>query len=430
MGRYLSSNSIPLRNLVLTLSKKYSSQQANSKSLNNSQAISAIRQWVSEHFPWAGLFRVSIASRVPAWLALSALARPDIRALFVKGLSDMLYLHLTQTDGLERQEIHPNPSRGPKSEQSTTALYQGASFPAKKPIGSSSTSPRWQPADGLSGQWTKDFGIEIGYQLANRYHQFAQELRKASHGGPTLYELIGDLEKDLKANAIRPFIPPEIWNTYAASGQLGAFVDEIRKVATDEFLLQISLIERREVATKRHEQRTGSSTRGRPAQDSAAATKAAPRKPSPVLHLNPDSFEAYCVEWSVFLGYADSRTTRSVKDGGFDVVSAKMIAQCKFQELPVGVKAIRELHGVATAEGKEALFFSVNGYSREALQEAVRFKIQLWIVRPLEGRIERAMDARSQMNEGDVHSGPEGYSPNTGYPDTFYGSGMEAEERP
>lgn len=27
------------------------------------------------------------------------------------------------------------------------------------------------------------------------------------------------------------------------------------------------------------------------------------------------------------------------------------------------------------------------------------------------------------MTEGDLHSGPEGYSPNTAYPDTFYGSG-------
>jgi len=26
------------------------------------------------------------------------------------------------------------------------------------------------------------------------------------------------------------------------------------------------------------------------------------------------------------------------------------------------------------------------------------------------------------MNQGDMHSGPEGYSPNTAYPDTFYGS--------
>lgn len=27
------------------------------------------------------------------------------------------------------------------------------------------------------------------------------------------------------------------------------------------------------------------------------------------------------------------------------------------------------------------------------------------------------------MNQGDMHSGPEGYSPNTAYPETFYGSG-------
>ena len=30
------------------------------------------------------------------------------------------------------------------------------------------------------------------------------------------------------------------------------------------------------------------------------------------------------------------------------------------------------------------------------------------------------------MDEGDLHSGPEGYSPNTAYPDTFYGSGGES----
>lgn len=31
------------------------------------------------------------------------------------------------------------------------------------------------------------------------------------------------------------------------------------------------------------------------------------------------------------------------------------------------------------------------------------------------------------MNEGDFHSGPNGYSPNTAYPDTFYGSGGHDE---
>lgn len=31
----------------------------------------------------------------------------------------------------------------------------------------------------------------------------------------------------------------------------------------------------------------------------------------------------------------------------------------------------------------------------------------------------------SQMNEGDYHSGPAGYSPNTPYPETQYGSGFD-----
>jgi len=31
-------------------------------------------------------------------------------------------------------------------------------------------------------------------------------------------------------------------------------------------------------------------------------------------------------------------------------------------------------------------------------------------------------EADLSMDEGDFHSGPDGYSPNTAYPDTFYGS--------
>lgn len=32
------------------------------------------------------------------------------------------------------------------------------------------------------------------------------------------------------------------------------------------------------------------------------------------------------------------------------------------------------------------------------------------------------------MHEGDFRSGPSGYSPNTGYPDSFYGSGGSADD--
>jgi hypothetical protein len=35
----------------------------------------------------------------------------------------------------------------------------------------------------------------------------------------------------------------------------------------------------------------------------------------------------------------------------------------------------------------------------------------------------RSGSAVPVMDQGDYHSGPEGYSPNTAYPDTYYGSG-------
>ena len=40
------------------------------------------------------------------------------------------------------------------------------------------------------------------------------------------------------------------------------------------------------------------------------------------------------------------------------------------------------------------------------------------VYRPKEGE-----SIPNTMNEGDLRSGPEGYSASTGYPDSFYGSG-------
>jgi hypothetical protein len=53
-----------------------------------------------------------------------------------------------------------------------------------------------------------------------------------------------------------------------------------------------------------------------------------------------------------------------------------------------------------------------------------------------QARLRQAQDKVSQsnqaepdtsMNEGDFHSGPAGYSPNTAYPETQYGSGFDEE---
>lgn len=42
--------------------------------------------------------------------------------------------------------------------------------------------------------------------------------------------------------------------------------------------------------------------------------------------------------------------------------------------------------------------------------------------------LETNSGSRSGMNEGDFRSGPEGYSPNTAYPEAFYNSGESSDD--
>ena len=42
--------------------------------------------------------------------------------------------------------------------------------------------------------------------------------------------------------------------------------------------------------------------------------------------------------------------------------------------------------------------------------------------------VETKNDSGPSMTEGDFRSGPEGYSPNTAYPEAFYNSGESSDE--
>lgn len=110
-------------------------------------------------------------------------------------------------------------------------------------------------------------------------------------------------------------------------------------------------------------------------------------RPTTLHNLSPVAFEHYCVEWARWVGYGDASVTRAVKDGGYDIEASRMIGQVKFQETPVGVKPIRELHGVAQNLGKRAAFFSLNGYSKEGKAEASSFGIALFTVKPFSAEI-------------------------------------------
>lgn len=111
-------------------------------------------------------------------------------------------------------------------------------------------------------------------------------------------------------------------------------------------------------------------------------------KPARALELDPENFEWYCAEWCVYFGHKNVRVTRSTKDGGIDVYGDGFIAQVKLQELPVGVRAIRELAGLVSIRSKAlGYFFTVNGYSIQAIAEANELGIAIFVVKPFHAEI-------------------------------------------
>jgi len=73
-----------------------------------------------------------------------------------------------------------------------------------------------------------------------------------------------------------------------------------------------------------------------------------------------------CCEWMSGNGYRDARLTGPGADGGVDITSRKAIAQVKHHTSAVGLAEIQRLYGIATASGKNALFFSRSGYTKSA----------------------------------------------------------------
>jgi predicted Mrr-cat superfamily restriction endonuclease len=76
--------------------------------------------------------------------------------------------------------------------------------------------------------------------------------------------------------------------------------------------------------------------------------------------------EELAAEWMRYLGYTDARCTPPGADGGVDVVSARAVAQVKFEARPTGRPATQRLYGCAAAAQKSGVFFSLAGYTEHA----------------------------------------------------------------
>ena len=87
--------------------------------------------------------------------------------------------------------------------------------------------------------------------------------------------------------------------------------------------------------------------------------------------------EFLVADWMRHLGLRSSVVTPASSDGGVDVESDSYIAQVKNYTGNVSVIEIRELYGVAAAQGKKALFFTSGGYTVEARTLASRIEMPL-----------------------------------------------------
>ena len=87
----------------------------------------------------------------------------------------------------------------------------------------------------------------------------------------------------------------------------------------------------------------------------------------PFAIRSPHDAELAAAQAMRYWGHRSVRVSDIGPDDGIDVESELAIAQVKAHLAPIGVADVQRLLGTATAAGKDALFFSLGGYTRQAL---------------------------------------------------------------
>jgi hypothetical protein len=82
---------------------------------------------------------------------------------------------------------------------------------------------------------------------------------------------------------------------------------------------------------------------------------------------SPREAEIMAAEWLQYLGYADATVTATGADGGVDVIGKSVVAQVKAHMAPTGRADLQKLYGVASHLRRKPIFFSLVGYTQQAL---------------------------------------------------------------
>lgn len=97
-----------------------------------------------------------------------------------------------------------------------------------------------------------------------------------------------------------------------------------------------------------------------------------------MLIRNSRDAEEVAAIWMRTHGFVDAILTGLGADGGVDVVSSGAIAQVKAQTSRTARPEVQQLYGIASAQGKLPLFFSLGGYARTASEWAAQQGVALF----------------------------------------------------
>lgn len=139
-------------------------------------------------------------------------------------------------------------------------------------------------------------------------------------------------------------------------------------------------------------------------RERAAAEKEladAKRRPAPIPGCTPRQAEKLAARWMKYMGAMDARVSQATRDGGVDVISSRFAAEVKHHAVPVGPVPVRAIAGVAYSQGKIPVFFSLNGYTRDAESFGRQAGVLLFVYDPELGTlIGQTTKSRSAIRDG------------------------------
>lgn len=103
------------------------------------------------------------------------------------------------------------------------------------------------------------------------------------------------------------------------------------------------------------------------------------KMPGPQYNLTARDAELTAARWMVYWGYFDAKATPVGPDGGVDVIAGRALAQVKYRNVKTSRTEINEFHGSAEGSEKDELYFSLTGYTQQAIERADEKSIALFI---------------------------------------------------